>query len=357
MISLFATKPISGNPYDAMDTTFISIFSHFKKGEVIYYTEAPLNFPETGVFKKINLKFKNKFLRILKKVFLMRRLKPDYVFGCASILDLPFILLKPRRTKYLMNFHSILVRRGTPDWPVRTPWFLRKFLFEKADIVVAISESARKTIIDCFPQKRVELIYSGVDLDFFVPEKRDLNYLKKKFNIRFDKPLVVYVASLHPRKRPDVFIEIARRYLGAEFLMIGKSDGVHDFLSAAQGLKNFRYIERMEREEIAKLFSSASVFLFPSLQEPFGLVVVEAMACGLPVIVSASGAFPELVKDDEDGFLIPVGGREIDNFTEAIGKILSDKKLWQKFSTNAINNVKRFSWENTAKGYKKILLS
>ena len=220
---------------------------------------------------------------------------------------------------------------------------------------MAISEWVRKTILDYFPEKKVELIYSGVDLDFFISQKKDWNYLSKKFDIHFDKPLVIFIGSLNLRKRPDVFIKIAANYPKANFLMIGKGDA--GFLKYTENSKNFQYIDKMNREDIAKLFASADVLLFPSLQEPYGLVVVEAMASGLPVVVSASGAFPELVNDGKDGFLVPVDNEEIDNFTRVLDQILFDKNLWQKMSKNAVQNVKRFSWENTAKGYKKILLN
>ena len=354
MIKLFSTKTITGNPYDAMDTTFISIFSYFNKEEAVYYSEAPEDFQEIGAIKKIKLRFKNQFLRILEKAFLMRRLKPDYLFGYGGFAELPFVFLKPKSIKYIINFHSILVRRGDSDWPVRTPWFLRSYLFKKADIIVVISKAARKTILDYFPQKRVELVYSGVNLDEFISRNFDREYLKKKFDIKFNQPLVIYIGTLQSRKRPDVFIEIARRYQKANFLMVGRGD--QKFLEAAKDLLNLKYIEKMERDDIAKLFASADVLLFPSINEPYGLVIVEAMASGMPVIVSASGAFPELVKDGEDGFLIPVAENEIDHFIFALDKIIDNKNLWEKLSQHAVRNVKRFSWENTAKGYKDILL-
>jgi len=267
------------------------------------------------------------------------------------------VLCKPKHTKYIINFHSILIKEGNEYWPVRTPWFLRKFLFQKADIIVAISESAKRTIINFFPNKDVKLIYSGVDLNFFVPQKENKAALQEKFGINFNTPLIVYVGTLQPRKRPDIFIEVAKRCEECSFLMVGREDGIHDFLKEAEGLKNFQHIRKMSREDIAQLFASADVFLFPSLQEPFGLVVVEAMAAGIPVIVSESGSFPELVRDGIDGFLVPVDAREIDNLVVVLRKVLNDKNLYAVLSRNAIQDAKRFSWDRTADEYKKVLLS
>ena len=357
MVKIFSTKTISGKPYDAMDTTFFAIFSRFDDNEILYYAESPDNFVETGAMKKIILNNKSKFLRLIEKIIFMIKLKPDYLFGYGSILELPYVIFKPKTTKYIINFHSILVRKGSNNWPVRTPWFLRKFLFEKAEFIVAISEFAKKTITNFFPNKEVKMIYSGAELKFFTPEKENRIALRKKFNINFDAPLVAYVGTLQPRKRPDIFIEVAKRCKEVNFVMVGQEDGVHDYLKGAKNLKNFQYVEVMGRNEVAQLFASADIFLFPSVQETFGAVVVEAMASGTPVIVSRSGAFPELVRDNFDGFLVPVDSNEIDTFVSDIRKILKDKNLYNFLSKNAIRNAERFSWQWTSDNYKKVLLS
>jgi glycosyltransferase involved in cell wall biosynthesis len=340
-----------------MDTTFFAIFSRYNDSEIIYYAEAPENFKETGAMKKTPLKNKNKFLRLIEKIIFMRKLEPDYLFGHGTVLEIPYILFKPRKTKYIINFHSILVKKGNSDWSVRTPWFLRKFLFEKADFIVAISEFAKKTITDFFPNKDVKMIYSGAELKFFTPEKENKPALREKFNINFDAPLVVFVGTLQPRKRPNVFIEVAKRCKEANFVMVGREDGVHNYLKEAKNLKNFQHIPVMEREEVAQFFASADIFLFPSVQETFGAVVVEAIASGTPVIVSRSGAFPELVRDNFDGFIVPVDSNEIDIFVSDIRKILEDKNLRNFFSDNAVRDAKKFSWQKTSDNYKKILLS
>ena len=337
-----------------MDTTFVSIFSRLDPKRAEYLTDVPESFKEVGALRVMGLRHKNAFMRLIEKILLMRRVRPDWLFGYGSALDLPFILCKPRGTKYVINYHSILIRRSTRDWPVRTPWFLRRFIMRRADVIVAISEFARQTIRAEFPHGRVELIYSGVDTGFFSPEKRDRGALGAKYGISFAKPLIVYVGSLQTRKRPDIFIAVARLCPQFDFCMVGKGDAA--FLALASDLHNFKYVERMDREDVARLFASADAFLFPSLYEPFGLVVVEAMASGLPVIVSASGAFPELVHDGIDSRLIPVGIDDGRACAAALSALLSDDALFKSLSKNAVSAAARFSWDATAKGYEQLLL-
>lgn len=354
MVKIFAVKAISGNPYDAMDTTFISIFSRLNPKDFEYLTDAPQSFAETGSIRVMGLRHKNAFARLIEKIIAMRRVKPDWLFGYGSVFDLPFIVFRPRGTKYVINYHSIFMRRSTADWPIRTPLFLRRYIMRRADVVVAISEFARETIRAEFPRARVELVCSGVDTAFFSPEKRDRETLRAKYGISFARPLIVYVGSLQSRKRPDIFIATARICPQFDFCMVGKGDTA--FLGPAENLPNFKYVERMGREDIARLFASADAFLFPSLHEPFGLVVVEAMACGLPVVVSASGAFPELVHDGVDGLLVPVGADDTGACAAALCALLGDIALREKIAKNAVSGAARFSWDATAAGYERLLL-
>lgn len=355
MVRIFAVKTISGNPYDAMDTTFVSVFSRFSPEDAEYLTDAPERFEERGAIRKMPLGGARGFTRLIRKILLMRRVRPDWLFGYGGVADLPFILFRPRGTKYVINYHSILVRHATKDWPVRTPWAARRFIMRRADVIVAISEFARRTILAEFPDARVELVYSGVDTAFFGPERRDKEALRAKYGIGFTKPLVVYMGTLQSRKRPDIFIAVAGLCPQFDFLVVGKGDPA--FLEPARGLANFQYVERMGREDVARLFASADALLFPSLQEPFGLVVVEAMASGLPAVVSASGAFPELVRSGIDGVLVPVESGEIAAFADALNAIIRSSDTAVRFRKNAVLGAARFDWEATARGYERLLLA
>lgn len=354
MIKIFAVKTVSGNPYDAMDTTFVSIFSRFDPNDAEYLTDAPERFEEHGAIRKMSLGGARGFMRLIRKILLMRRVCPDWLFGYGGLADLPFLVFKPRGTRYVINYHSILVRRATKDWPVRTPWAVRRFIMRRADVIVAISEFARRTILAEFPHARVELIYSGVDTAFFGPEKSDKETLRAKYGIGFARPLVVYMGTLQSRKRPDVFIAVAKSCPQFDFLMVGKGDTA--FLEPARGLANFQYVERMEREDVARLFASAEALLFTSLREPFGLVVVEAMASGLPAVVSASGAFPELVRSGTDGVLVPVEGGEVAAFAKALSAVISSPETTLRFRNNAVLGAARFDWDATVRGYRRLLL-
>jgi len=103
-------------------------------------------------------------------------------------------------------------------------------------------------------------------------------------------------------------------------------------------------LEYVEKEDLVKFYNLASVFVFPSLYEGFGLPPLEAMACGTPTITSNVTSLPEVVGDSA----ITVDPYEVDELSNALEKVLSDKNLRQKLSEKGIERSKAFNWVTTA---------
>ncbi|MBR9988734.1 MAG: glycosyltransferase, partial [Gemmatimonadetes bacterium] len=98
------------------------------------------------------------------------------------------------------------------------------------------------------------------------------------------------------------------------------------------------------------LLACTDLFLLPSETEAFGLVALEAMACGVPVIATLTGGLPEVIDDGEYGFLRPVG--DVDGMAEEGIRLLSDAAMWQRFSTAARAGAERFSADGVVSQYE-----
>jgi len=345
MIKTLSLKKLTGNPADGIDNFTLAVFGRLNKDNIRFFASVYKGFKEFGS------------IEILKesKLFFLLKERPDYLWGIGALRELFYLLFKPNKTKYVINFHTILIKKDGP-WKVKTPWFLRKLIFSKADLIICPSEFSGQSVKKYFPSKNIVSILNGVDLDLFNPNKKNERYLKEKYQIDFSKPLIVFVGTLQPRKRPDLFIEIAKNYQKANFLMVGRQIPPHDFLGSVKDLKKIQWIEKMSREDIAVLFASSSIFVFPSLNEPSAAVILEAMASGCVPIISKSGGNPEFLKDGESGFLIDVNSTEKENFIKKINLLITDANLLEKISKNARVEAEKHSWDKTAQEYQNALL-
>jgi glycosyltransferase involved in cell wall biosynthesis len=345
MIKILAAKTFTGNQADGIDNVIRAVFGRIKGGAVEFCLHSDVSLEERGAIRR---------LTVSKRKFLLTG-KADWLWGIGHASELPLLLIKPKRTKYAINFHTILIKGGGGPWAVKTPWFLRKFLFSRADLIICPSEFSTQSVRKYFPHKKVVSILNGVDLELFNPKKKNEKYLKEKFHLDFSKPIVVYVGTLQPRKRPEVFIAVAEKYQGANFVMVGRQVPAGSFSEKISKARNVTWIESMSREDVACLFASSRILLFPSLNEPAAAVILEAMASGCVPVVSKSGGNPEFFKDGESGFLIEPGEGELDDFIAKIDLLLNKEEVWLWFSQAARREAESHSWDNVASGYLETL--
>jgi len=349
---IFATKSLTNNPFDGVDNAIKSIFSRTDPKKILFFTDAPKDFIDNGSIRHFTVFGKNFVLKLIKKFFIFIKEKPGFIWGIGNNWEISFLLFKSKKTKYIINWHTILAKKSD-YWKVKTPWFFRKFLFSRSDKVICASEFIAQSVKKYFPNKNIVSILNGVDIDFFNPSKKNLEYLNENFGININKPLIVFIGILHPRKRPDFFIELAKDCPDANFVAVGRKIGGYDFLEKTEELNNFYWIEKMFRGDIAVLLASAHIMAFPSLNDPAAAVIGEAMASGTVVMVSDSGGSGEFIKNGGNGIIIPVNSDEKKAFLNQISIILKDNELKNRLSKNArITAVSDFSFDKVAKMYE-----
>jgi starch synthase len=251
--------------------------------------------------------------------------------------------------------------------------FCEKTSIEAADAVIAVSAGMRKDILNAYPNvdpARVHLIYNGIDPQQF---RRDAatNVLERE-GIDPNKPYVVFVGRV-TRQKGIVHLLEAARYFAPEVELVlcaGDADTkemgseVRALVSELERVRGpVRWIEKMmPRPELIQVLSHATVFACPSIYEPFGIVNLEAMACGAPVVASAVGGIPEVVVDGKTGFLVhfepdgtPLGApKDREAFARAfaarVNELVAKPALAAAFGEAGRARVEStFSWSSIAK--------
>lgn len=153
---------------------------------------------------------------------------------------------------------------------------------------------------------------------------------------------------------------ITKKFPAAKFIVAGKDKFLPRYINKCKKLgiaANFSFLGWVSQDKLLDLYESATVFVMPSLTEALGVVFLEAMAAGVPVVGTNVGGIPEIIRNEENGLLVPVNSPVC--LADAITLIVSNPNLSRTFSTNALQTVKQFSIEKmmdcTNKIYKQFV--
>jgi glycosyltransferase involved in cell wall biosynthesis len=233
--------------------------------------------------------------------------------------------------------------------------------------VIAVSEATRQDVIDLLGVKpeRITAIHNGVGEQFRPCSESERAEFKRAKGLS-GRP-ILYVGTLEPRKNlPTVLEAFAAISKEPEFddvtLLIGGSKGwfYDEIFATAERLGltaggRVRFLGRVPDDELPLWYNIAGIFAYPSLYEGFGLPVLEAMACGTPVLASDTSSLPEVVGDA--GILLEP--RDAAGWAGAMGRLLSRPEEAQRLGSLGRERAKSFSWERTASlttaVYRKVL--
>jgi glycogen synthase len=250
-------------------------------------------------------------------------------------------------------------------------WVERTAL-EMADAVVAVSKGTRADVLRLFDidPSRVHVIYNGIDLDLYQPVAASDALVRHGVNP--DQPFVLFVGRITRQKGivhlvhaipaidPAAQVVLCAGAPDTPEIAREMEEAVAAVQSARPGVVWIR--EMVPRAEVIQLYTHASVFCCPSIYEPFGIINLEAMACGTPVVGSAVGGIPEVVVDGETGLLVPLAqmaespfeplepARFSADLAAAINRLLADPDLCARMGVAGRRRVEEhFAWRAVAR--------
>ena len=230
-----------------------------------------------------------------------------------------------------------------------------------ADRLVANTHAEAKELIELYhaDPKRVRVVHPGVDLEKFIPG--DQTQARKDLGIANDAIVLLFVGRIQPLKAPDILIKAAAEILkrspqlrsrllvaicgGPSGSGLDHPDSLVELATNLGVSDVVKFVPPTSRAELVKWFQAATLCAVPSYSESFGLVAIEAQACGIPVIAARVGGLPTAVRDGISGVL--VDGHDEKDWAREILRVTIDENLQSKLSAGAIDHASHFGWEDT----------
>lgn len=197
-------------------------------------------------------------------------------------------------------------------------------------------------------ESRLHMWKRGIDTTIFTPSKRNTQYTVNLTGN--DLPSVLFASRLVWEKHLDTLIDLyaLMQQHSAPWNLIIAGDGEAE-KACRQKMPHAIFTGTLDHQSLAVLYASCTVFVFPSVTETFGNVVLEAMASGLPCVIADGGGSKDFVIDGVNGFKCPENNAQV--FFERIKLIMEDQKLQKKFSANGISLCREYDWDALACRY------
>lgn len=219
--------------------------------------------------------------------------------------------------------------------------------FKEADYVFALSEIAKRSMIECGVKKeKIRVNNCGVNLRNFKKIKKNDTTFR-----------IIFCGSFTLRKGPQyllkAFMELSLP--NSELVLLGGDPENSEITKILKRFKSnsIKYIKPVNQKELYKIYSNCSIMVLPSIADGFGMVVPQAMACGLPVIVTENVGAADIVNESITGNIGPI--RDVDFIKKKILELYEDNDLHNYMSMNALQAVTNLTWDQYGDRLKDIL--
>jgi len=271
----------------------------------------------------------------------------DIIHATSQVVAPAAYTNKPKR--FVVTVHDLAPIRypfEIRDVSEKIQWIFVPRILRKDNVnIIAISEFTKQELVEVLGIKedRITVVYQGVNHNTYRPMNK--SFCKRFFGLKECEKYILYVASNLYHKRVDIIKAISSELLkyrdDIKLIKAGYSEELKG--------DNIVSLGWICEEDMPKLYNSADIYVHTSEYEGFGLPVLEAMACGVPVVASNKASLPEIV--GKAGKLVDLHSEGIHGFVEAILKTL-DKK--EKLSRRALKRSSMFSWKKTAENTIKV---
>jgi D-inositol-3-phosphate glycosyltransferase len=233
---------------------------------------------------------------------------------------------------------------------------------DAADRLVANTVIEAEQLVDLYgaDPAKVAVVHPGVDLGSFTPGDRAT--ARARVGVALDKQLLLFVGRIQPLKAPDVLVRAVAAMVSRtpslrerlQVVVCGGPSGTGlahphalEDLAVELGVRDLvRFVPPVDRARLADWYRAADICVVPSYSESFGLVAVEAQACGTPVVAARVGGLPTAVSDGRSGRL--VDGHDPRDWADALSAALADRTTLARWSRGAVEHASHFGWDATA---------
>jgi len=229
---------------------------------------------------------------------------------------------------------------------------------DRSDLIITVSNfSANEIKKYTNTSKKIEVVYNAVDSDRFKPIKdtETLKKIKEKYNL--PNKFILFVGNVKPHKNLKRLL-LALKNLETNLVIVGKKEG---FITGDEGISNLIKQNNLENkifftgyvqdEDLPAIYNLATLFIFPSLYEGFGIPPLEAQACGCPVICSNVASLPEVYGDS----VLYCNPYDLNDIKEKIEILINNEDLREQLRLKGFENLKKFSWKKSAKKIIEII--
>jgi len=293
--------------------------------------------------------------------------KIDRILGGVDVYFNPHLYVAPlsRKCSRIMVFHDLAFEHY-PEFFPKKKWFWHKVLMapkkqaRNSRLIIADSDSTKQDLISIYriPETKIRVIYPGLN----PADNRQWvgDNFKKKYNL--PNEFILYFGTIEPRKNLVSLIKAFSLFKekmnkpDLKLVLAGTRGWLYkDILREARESKYCRdifFTGFVDEADKPFLYRLAQLFVYPSFFEGFGFPPLEAMACGVPTIVSYASSLPEVVADAA----IMIDPYNIDEMVWAMKEILTDEELQKNLSQKGLKRAQEFSWKKCAKNVLDVLL-
>ncbi len=260
-----------------------------------------------------------------------------------TVHDLSFIHYPHTFPDVLVNYLNRVV-----------PWSV-----QRATHILADSEATRQDLLDLWqvPAEKVTVLYSGVNASFHPADRETVTAVRQRYGLD-DAPYLLSVGTVQPRKNYQMLIQafagVAAQWPHTLAIAGGKGWLYDEMLAEIERQQlngRVRFIGFVDDADLPALYTGADLFLFPSLYEGFGLPLLEAMACGVPVLTSNASCLPEVVVDKETGeeTAVLLSPHDAQAWQTAIHHLLTDAAVRAHWRQAGQTQIAHFTWARAAR--------
>jgi glycosyltransferase involved in cell wall biosynthesis len=278
----------------------------------------------------------------------LRRSRPNRLFIPAHVLP----LYHPCPS--VVTVHDLGYLHFPDAHPPRQRLYLdwsTRFSARYASTLIADSEATKRDLIEHYrtPPHKITVVYPGYD-DSLKPVRHPSHRAPVLEKYSITRNYFLHVGTIQPRKNLERLIE-AWDPTQIALVLAGRRGWLSDSIYEKGKAKGAMFLDYVADDDLAALYSSATAYVAPSLYEGFGFTVLEAMACGTPVICSDAGSLPEVAGDAA----IIVPARDAQALAEAIRRVVADSDLRRTMTMQGFRNLGRFSWRRAAEQTLKVI--